>query len=137
MKDLIPLFMFGCITAIFIYTSSRRHKERLELIRRGLNPVSPPGKGGFPLFLGLGSSAIGLALITSAVLVARSLNRDMLTGGIITLFCGAAFLLYWKLTAGDREKAFRAYEKAIAAKDAEKMITTEDDTVEKNAQNPG
>jgi len=137
MKDLIPLFLFGAITAIIIYTSSRRHKERLELIRRGMNPVSPPGSGGFALFLGLGGAAIGLALIVSAILVARGgLDREMLTGGIITFFGGAAFLLYWKLTAGDREKAFRAYEKAITPQDAGKMISVDDENVEKSTQNP-
>ena len=136
MKDLIPLAMFGAITAIIIYTSSRRHKERLELIRRGMTPVSPPGSGGFALFLGLGGSAVGLALIVSAVLVARGLDREMLTGGIITLFGGAAFLLYWKLTAGDREKAFKAYERAITGLQAEKMIPAEDDSVDTNVQSP-
>ncbi len=135
MKDLVPIFMFGAIAAITIYHSSRRHKERIELIRRGMNPISPPRSGGFALFLGLGGSAIGLALIVSAVLIARNLDRDMLTGGIIVLFSGAAFLLFWKLTAGDRDKAFSAYEKAITSKNTEKIIPAEDESVEKNAQN--
>ena len=136
MKDLVPFMLFAAITAIIIYTSSNRHKERLELIRRGMSPVSPPGSGGFALFLGLGGSAVGLALIVSAVLISRSMDRDMLTGGIIVLFSGAAFLLYWKLTAGDREKAFRAYERAITSLNTEKMVPAGDDSGEKNAQNP-
>ena len=135
MKDLVPIFLFGSIAAIIIYKSSRSHKERLELIRRGMNPISPPGSGGFALFLGLGGSAVGMALIVSAVLVSRSFDRDMLTGGIIVLFSGAAFMLYWKLTAKDREKAFNAYERAVASQDIIKVTPNEeDDTVEKNVQ---
>ena len=134
MKDLVPIFLFGAIAAIIIYNSSRRHKERIELIRKGMSPVSPPGSGGFALFLGLAGAAIGMALIVSAVLVSHSMNRDMLTGGIITLFGGAAFLFYWKLTAGDREKAFNAYERAITSLNTKKDIPVENDSVEKNAQ---
>lgn len=135
MKELIPIFMFGAVTAIIIYTSSRRHKERIELIRRGMNPISPPGSGGFPLFLGLGGSAIGLAICISAVLI-QNFDRDMLTGGIITLFGGAAFLLYWRLTTGDREKAYRAYEQAITTRDAEKIASVENSHAEESGKNP-
>ena len=136
MGDLVAISIFGAITAIIIYNSSRRHKERIELIRRGMNPIILPKTGGFALFLGLGGSAVGLALIVSAVLVARSLDRDILMAGIIVLFSGAAFLLYWKLTAGDREKAFRTYERSLAEQDQEKPVQADDVTVDENAQTP-
>ena len=132
----INLIIFGSIAAIVIYVSSRQHRERIELIRRGINPVRivPPKTGGFALFLGLAGIAIGLALVISAVLVQKSLDRDLLTGGVIVLFGGGAFLLYWKLTAGDRERAMRAYERSLSEQDQEKPVQVDDVIVDENTQ---
>ncbi|MBN1293781.1 MAG: hypothetical protein JXB48_18205, partial [Candidatus Latescibacteria bacterium] len=116
------------VTAIIIYIASRRHIERMEAIRRGFNTIPQPGKGGFPLFLGLAGLAIGLALIISATMVQRHYDPDMLTGGVIIFFGGIGFLAYWKMTAQDRERAFRVYEDSLAERNRRKAIQDGDNS---------
>ncbi|MFC1509387.1 DUF6249 domain-containing protein [Candidatus Omnitrophota bacterium] len=105
--------IFGSITAIVMFIISRQHTERLELIKRGMNPVkvAPPRTGSKSLFLGLVLVAIGLSLLISFVV--NNKDSETLTGGLILLLGGVSFLAYWKMTAGDRERAVQAYEQHL------------------------
>ena len=123
MGDFIGLvavvLIFGAIPAIIIFIASRRHKERMEMLRRGINAslfTQAPSlsTGSKPLLWGLIASAIGLALLISAVFVQRHFDRDMITFALFFLFGGGATLLYWKLTAKDRESVRRLHEKHLA-----------------------
>jgi len=114
---LIPLGLFGMITAIVIFIASRQHKERMEMISRGINPVrlAPPKTGGKTLLFGLIFIAIGLALLISVLSLGLSrTEHDILFIAPLFLLGGFSLLVYWKLTAGDRERAFRAYERHLA-----------------------
>ena len=110
---LIPITLFGCITGIIVFIAARRHKERLELIKQGKFPdmhaPTPQKTGSKSLFLGLFAFGAGIALLLSAVLVQNS-DRDLITTSLVLLFCGGALLLYWRLTAKDREYARRINE---------------------------
>ena len=121
MGDLIGLtavvLIFGAIPAIIIFIASRRHKERMEMLSKGVNAslfTQAPSPGSKPLLWGLIAVAIGLALLISAVAIQRHIDRDMITFALFFLFGGGATLLYWKLTAKDREFARRLHEKHLA-----------------------
>ncbi len=113
MEELVPLMLFACITGIIIFIAARRHKERLEMIKQGkfpdLHAPTPQKTGSKSLFLGLFAFGAGLALLLSAVLVQNS-DRDMITFSLLFLFGGGAMLIYWRLTAKDREYARRVNE---------------------------
>ena len=116
--DLVPITMFACITGIIIFITSRRHRERIELIKRGKAPQSfkvqsPQRKGSMSLLIGLLGCAIGLALLVTAVFV-QGFDRDMITGAFLCLFGGGALLGYWRLTKDDREYARRVHEQQMA-----------------------
>jgi hypothetical protein len=116
--DLVPITIFGCITGVIIFITSRRHRERIELIKRGKAPQSfkvqsPKRKGSMALLIGLLSCAIGLALLVSAIFL-QDFDRDMITGAFLCLFGGGALLGYWRLTKEDRDYARRVHEQQIA-----------------------
>ncbi len=110
MKDIIPMFLFFCIAAIILGIAWLRHRERMALIEKGVNPhpVSPATIGTRALFLGLVAVAIGLAMGVSMIF---SYDSDLVLPAFLLLFGGAASLLYWKMTAKDRENARRMYER--------------------------
>ena len=117
------ILIFGAIPAIVIFIASRRHKERMEMLKKGVDPAlftqTPAIKtGSAPLLWGLIAVAIGLAMLISAIGVQRNFDRDMFTFALFFVFGGCATLLYWKLTAKERERARRMHEehleKAIA-----------------------
>ena len=121
MGDLIGLtavvLIFGAIPAIIIFIASRRHKERMEMLSKGVNAslfTQAPSPGSKTLLWGLIAVAVGLALLISAVFVQRHFDRDMITFALFFLFGGGATLLYWKLTAKDRESVRRLHEKHLA-----------------------
>lgn len=110
--------IFGSITAIILLTGAHRYNERMELIRRGINPnIYREGlsikKGGLDLLIGLVAIALGLGLILSAVLFFQECEREMETAGILLIFPGAALLAHWKITAPDREQARRLHEELL------------------------
>ena len=129
------LVFFGSITAIVVYIAYSRHKERMEMIRKGINPVlfakrPNPATGNTTLFIGLVIFAIGLALLVGAIFVQRYFDRGMMTASMVNLFAGGAMLLYWKLTAKDRENARRLYEEHLARETEEYSLP--DDKEEKS-----
>ena len=112
------VIVFGSITAIIVVVSLLRHKERMGLISKGINPYIMSGMpaytiGGKALFLGLVAVAVGLALLISAVFVMH-LVEDMLIGSLVCIFGGAALLAYWKLTAKERKEVRRIREERLA-----------------------
>ena len=114
---LVPLTLFASITAIVIFIVSRRHNERMEMIKHGINPVrlAPPRTGGKTLLFGLICIAIGLALLISVLSMGFSRSEhDTLSISLMFLLGGVSLLVYWKLTAGDRERALLAYERHLA-----------------------
>lgn len=110
----LPFFIFlGIISGSFAYYTSCRHKERMELIKQGeyhrLNKANMSSKtGNAALFLGLLFSGIGIALMISNILF-LDLDSDMSTVSIIVIFASASMLLYWKMTAKDREESRRIF----------------------------
>jgi len=120
MEDiLVPLGFFGSIVAIVIFITSRRNRERIEMIRKGMDPYKyiniPRMKtGSRTLFWGILAVAIGLALVISSVFIQKNFDRDMMTFALLSMFGGGAMLLYWKLIAKDREHARRLQEEHLA-----------------------
>jgi len=116
MKDLVPIMLFLSIAGVIGYVAYIRHRERMELIKKGKNPFalvpSVPKTGTKSLFWGLFAVGIGLALILSAVAF-QDTDRDMMTTGVVFIFGGATFLLYWRMTAKDREYARQLNEKRM------------------------
>ena len=115
------LLIFGGIpaTIILIFVVSRRHKERMEMISKGVNlslftEPPDPKTGSNTLLFGLFAVAIGLAFTISSILIMENFDRDMMTVAMVFLFGGGSFLLYWKLTAKDRERARRLHEEHLA-----------------------
>ena len=116
MKDLIPIVLFGSITAIVIFVTFVRYRERMEMIRKGpVNFLETPKKtGSLPLLFGLFSVALGLAFFTAALV--QYFDRDVFTVGLFFIFGGGALIAYWKVTASDREQACDWYEQALSKK---------------------
>lgn len=116
--DWTAVLIFGCITGIIIFITSRRHRERMELINKGKLPyvqkvTSPPKTGSASLFLGLLASGMGLAFLLSGLFI-QSNDHDLMTAGLLFVFGGAAMLIYWRLTKADREYARRITEEQLA-----------------------
>ena len=115
------LLIFGGIpaTIILIYVASRRHKERMEMISKGVNQslfIEPPDPktGNSTLLFGLFAVAIGLAFTISSIFIMENFDRDMMTVAMVFLLGGGSLLLYWRLTAKDRERARRLQEEHLA-----------------------
>jgi len=103
---MLPIFAIFCTFVIpgyiVFFIISRRHTERMEMIKRGVYPVEMNYfGGGRTLLWGLLLTAVGIALL----LVYFIQDKGSLTPSMICLFGGVAILLYWKLTARDREEA--------------------------------
>ncbi len=114
------LLIFGGIpaTIILIYVASRRHKERMEMISKGVNQslfIEPPDPktGNSTLLFGLFAVAIGLAFTISSIFIMENFDRDMMTVAMVFLLGGGSLLLYWRLTAKDREFARRIHQEHL------------------------
>ena len=124
-NQLIPIFgiiaVFGAPTAVIIVFAILRHRQRMELVRQGINPDTgiPPYPGQRALLFGMLLSLIGLAIIINGI---WNGNSDSLRWGLPITGAGIAILLYWKLTAPDRERIKRLFEERYAAGAAETRI---------------
>jgi len=117
MKDLIPIVVplgfFAAIAVPVIFLARYRHNERVEMLRQGINPSSAvPGRGA--LFWGLVFTFVGAAL----VIVSLMPEEDFWVGGAVSLSLGAAMLVYYKVTASERERMMRRYEERDLAGDS-------------------
>ncbi len=118
---LIPLSFFAMVILIVYFVGKRNHAERMELIRRGIDPVPynfrmkfhSGGSGQYSLLLGI----ILLAVSLAASLSFWTSDAVLKTGGwmfmLSCLFGGAGFIIYWKLTAADRERALKIKEELL------------------------
>jgi hypothetical protein len=107
----VVAFVAG-VTIIVVFIVGRRHQERMELIRRGVNPHihAPVIPGGNSLFWGLVCSGIGLAFLIFAWFsweVGRSFGF-----GLAFFLVGGAMILYWRLTAQQAKE----YQREMIAK---------------------
>lgn len=120
--ELVPILgiiaVFGVPAAVIIVFAILRHRQRMELIRQGINPDTgiPPYPGQRALLFGMLLSLIGLAIIINGILNGDS---NFLRSGLPITGAGIAILLYWKLTAPDRERIKRLFEERYAAGAAE------------------
>ena len=114
--DWEPVLFFLSIVAIVVTVAALRHKERIALIKQGKNPyplVAYPRTGKSALFIGLVAVAFGLALLISGIFVLEESNRPVSMTALICIFGGCASLLFWKLTARDREESRSLYKKHL------------------------
>ena len=112
---LIPLGAFAMVVLIVYFGGSRRHQERMELIKRGINPASTkvPTTGTASLLWGLLIVAAGLGMVITFI---AGYGDDATFGfGLVGLLGGIALLVYYKLTKPQRERAMRLQEQLIAA----------------------
>lgn len=123
-NDLIPIFgilaVFGVPAIVIILFARYRHTQRMELIRQGVNPdLVPPYPKQTSLFVGMLLLGLGIAMIASVIL-----NNDihLMLPGLLLIGAGIAYLLYWKLTASDRERVKRLFEERWASGAADTQI---------------
>ena len=120
MEDvLIPLGAFAMIVLVVYFVGSRRHQERMELIKQGINPdttkVSTPGTGS--LLWGLLLAAVGLGLVIT--FITGHGDDETLSFGLVLLLGGVGLIVYYVLTKPQRERAMRLQEQLIAAQAAQ------------------
>jgi len=109
---------FAAVVLIAYFTVSRSHKERMELIKQGVNPVSTkvstPGTAS--LLWGLLLVAAGIALV---IFVIVDGDTDSLGIGLMFLFGGLGLILYYRITKPQRERAMQLQEQLISAQAAQ------------------
>jgi hypothetical protein len=117
---LVPLGFFALAIAIVYVVITTRHKERMELIHRGINPNRPeaPSTGTKSLLWGMIFVALGLAGVICFIILGRIEEPAMLYFAVAGLVTGGAMLLYHKMTAPQRERAMKLYEKHLEAMSA-------------------
>jgi hypothetical protein len=125
--DLIPLVAivcsFGIPAAVIIIIAILRHNQRMELVRQGINPDAglPPYPKQTGLFAGLLLLGVGLAMIALVIMGSES---HFITPGILLIGAGIAYLVYWKLTAADREKVKKLFEERWASGSFDQQLGT-------------
>ncbi len=138
----VPFFILVTIVIIVLYTTSRRHRERMEMIKKGMIQslyTEPSGSksGSKTLFLGLLGAATGLAFLISTFFVHSHGSREgMIITGTLFLFGGGAMLLYWKLTAKERERERRLREEHFARIAESNKETSKDKTGDSTEVSP-
>jgi uncharacterized protein DUF6249 len=115
---LIPFGFFTMIILIVYFAVHRKHMENVELIKRGINPekynIKLPGKLGLPWGVVLLALGIGplIAMITTGE-VLNSRNTDELGLALAGIIGGIGLIIYWKMTAADRERALKIKEELL------------------------
>jgi len=107
----------------------------MKLIDKGINPhlSYPKLQGARALFLGLLAVGIGLSFVVTLIV---DYNNDFVLPASLFLFGGGAFLLYWKLTAGDRENA-REYHEEMKKTEKRQMQETNGNPIENDDDTAG
>ena len=114
MEDiLVPFGFFAMIVLIVIFISRYRHNESIELIRKGISPLiqMPVIISGGALAWGLIFIFLGIALFISYFILGEI---EVLVSALIVASPGAALLVYYKITAPDRERIIRRYEERVS-----------------------
>lgn len=112
---MIPFGAFAMIVLIVYFGVTRKHAENVELIKRGINPekynIKLPGKLGLPL--GVVFLALGTGPLIAQILTGRLLDRGNVGNlglALASLIGGIGLIIYWKVTADDRERALKIKE---------------------------
>jgi hypothetical protein len=122
MGDLIPIlaiiFSFAIPGTVIIIIAVLRHRQRIEFIRQGINPDQgiPQYPKQKPLLWGVLLLGLGIAGIASSIWRG---DAGLTRFGFLFSGAGIALLVYWRLTAPDRERARRLFEERYAAGAAE------------------
>jgi hypothetical protein len=115
------LVTFGAPAAVIIIMAILKHRQKMEMVRQGINPNADipayPGKG--PLLWGMILTGLGVALIASALYESK---HDHMRFGFLFLGAGIGLLLYWKISVPERNRAIQLYEKRMRM---EKEYTSE------------
>ncbi len=121
---MIPIAGCAMIVLIVYFGVTRKHAENIELIKRGINPekynIKLPGKLGLPfgvVFLALGIGPLIAMIVTGQVL--KTSNADELGLALASLIGGIGFIIYWKMTADDRERALKIKETLLLREDTD------------------
>ncbi len=116
--EMVPLGAFVMIVLIVYFGVHRKHMENVELIKRGINPekynIKLPGKLGLPF--GVVFLALGLGFMISMLMVGEAFERhnaEALGFTLASLIGGIGLIIYWKLTAADRERALKIKEELL------------------------
>jgi preprotein translocase subunit YajC len=112
------ILIFGSIPAIIIYISWRRSQERMEMIRKGVNPIvfqqmQAPKVGSGDLKAGIIITAVGIGCAIGASQIQRSIDRDLMTVAVIVIMIGLSLLLYWAIIRKERERVQQIYERQL------------------------
>ena len=93
-----------------------RHKERMGLIEKGINPliIAPSNRSGRTLFWGLILSGAGLAGIINVMLQPPSDVKIPFFIFTMAFFCGIAILIYRRLNASQRKAEKLSHEGDIS-----------------------
>lgn len=116
--ELIPIigiiFAFGIPGAIIITIAILKHRQKMELMRQGINPFttvpSYPGKSS--LLWGMVLVGIGIASVASSI---YDPDHDLMRFGFLFLGAGIALIVYWVVSAPERKRAIQLYEQKILA----------------------
>lgn len=113
MIDLVPIvaiiFTFTFAAVVIIYGAKLKHERQMEMIHKGINPIvsTPSYTGKKTLLRGLILTALGIGALISTLI---NSNTILMHFGFLFLGVGVAFLVYWKVTAADRERERLLYE---------------------------
>lgn len=133
MGVLVPIIgiivIFGSPAFIIFFLARYRHEQKMEMIRRGINPSTHTisYQGAISLLFGLLLTFLGIAAIISIIILFVRINQMpgyhafnpiFLLFGLLILASGLALLVYWKLTAPERERMRRLFEERFTAEKA-------------------
>jgi hypothetical protein len=109
--------MLGTVVILY-FAISRKRAERIELIKRGVNPekydIKLPGKLGLPwgvVFLALGLGPLIAMLVTGDAFSGHS--TDELGLSLAGIIGGVGLIIYWRMTADERERALKIKEELM------------------------
>jgi len=116
----VPLGFFAMITLISYWVLINRHREKMELIKKGINPINSPIPGSkflqytYGVFLtSLLISFMGIGFFVSGFITGQ---YGLSVPGGILLGLGVGGLSFWKLTEKERKKALELLENHMELK---------------------
>lgn len=112
---LIPFGVFAMIVLNTYFSESRQRAERMALIKRGVNPIKYdiklPGRLGLPW--GVIFSAVGFGFFIPTIITGNWSEPAEIGWSLACIIAGIGLIVYWKMTASDRERALRIKEEMI------------------------
>lgn len=112
---LVPLGLFTMIVLVLYFGISSKHSERVELIKRGINPekysIRLPGSMGLPI--GVVFLAVGLGFFVPAIITGDWEESAEIGWSLAFLIAGIGLIVYWRMTSADRERALKIKEELL------------------------